>query len=118
MPHFQANHIAHLAVRQHFLKKRLTAWRNENIIKLQFVDTPIMGGMKPMYENLLGQKTYFHLTDEDMGNIIGVSRNAYSQKIRSGKFRPSECQAFCKYFHKSFEYLFATERDTREHNHQ
>ena len=37
-----------------------------------------------MYPNLLGQKAYNHLTDEDMGSIIGVSRNTYSQKIRSG----------------------------------
>ncbi len=71
-----------------------------------------------MYANLLGQKAYFHLTDEDMGRIIGVSRNAYSQKIRSGRFWPSECQAFCRYFHKSFEYLFATETNTEACNHQ
>ncbi len=71
-----------------------------------------------MYVNLLRQKAYHHLTDEDMGNIIGVSRNAYSQKIRSGRFWPSECQAFCRYFHKSFEYLFATEASTEESSHQ
>ena len=62
-----------------------------------------------MYANLLEQKDYYHLTDEDMGNIIGVSRNIYSQKLRSGRFWPSECRAFCRYFNKSFEYLFATE---------
>ncbi len=62
-----------------------------------------------MYANLLGQKAYHHLTDEDMGKIIGVSRNAYGQKIRSGRFWPHECKALCKYFNKSFEYLFATE---------
>lgn len=67
-----------------------------------------------MYENLLGQKAYFHLSDEDMGNIIGVSRNAYSRKIRSGRFGPSECRAFCMYFNKSFDYLFATDADTAE----
>ena len=51
-----------------------------------------------MYANLLGQKAFYHLTDQDMGDIIGVSRNSYSQKIRSGRFWPKECQAFCKYF--------------------
>lgn len=64
-----------------------------------------------MYANLLGQKAYHHLTDEDMGKIIGVSRNAYSQKIKSGRFWPSECKALCKYFNMSFNYLFATEDD-------
>lgn len=62
-----------------------------------------------MYVNLLGQKAYHHLTDADMGKIIGVSRASYSQKIRSGRFWPSECKAFCKYFNKTFEYLFETE---------
>ena len=64
-----------------------------------------------MYANLLGQKAYHHLTDEDMGKIIGVSRNSFSQKIRSGRFWPNECQAFCRYFDKSFDYLFAVEGD-------
>lgn len=64
-----------------------------------------------MYPNLLGQKAYKHLTDEEMGRIIGVSRTSYSQKIKSGRFTPAECFAFCKYFKKPFEYLFATEED-------
>lgn len=64
-----------------------------------------------MFVNLLEQKTYHHLTDEDMGKIIGVNRSLYNQKIRSGKFGPKECQAFCKYFNKSFDYLFAVEED-------
>lgn len=65
-----------------------------------------------MYANLLEQKTFCHLTDEDMGNIIGVSCYTYSQKMRSGEFWPSECQAFCKYFGKSFEYLFDVGNDS------
>lgn len=65
-----------------------------------------------MYPNLLGQKAYHHLTDEEMGQVIGVSRNTYSQKIRSGRFWPNECRAFCKYFKKPFEYLFATDEDS------
>ena len=57
------------------------------------------------------QEHRHHLTDEDMGKIIGVSRNSYSQKIWSGRFWPGECRALCKYFNKPFEYLFATEGD-------
>ena len=64
-----------------------------------------------MYANLLGQKAYFHLTNEDMGNTIGVSRSTYCLKIRNGSFWPSECQAFCRYFNKSFAYLFASEAE-------
>ena len=62
-----------------------------------------------MYPNLLGQKAYRHLSNEDMARIIGVSRTAYGQKIKSGRFTPTECTAFCKYFNKPFEYLFETE---------
>lgn len=69
-----------------------------------------------MYANLLGQKAYHHLTDEDMGKIIGVSRTAYGQKIRSGRFWPSECQTYCRYFGKAFEYLFAVEDEVDEKN--
>jgi Predicted transcriptional regulators len=67
-----------------------------------------------MYANLLGQKAYHHLTDEEMGQIIGVSRNSYGQKIKSGRFWPNECKAFCDFFHKPFDYLFATEDESSE----
>lgn len=61
-----------------------------------------------MYPNLLGQKAYHHLTDEDMAKIIGISRNAYYAKAKSGRFTPKECALYCRYFGKQFEYLFAT----------
>lgn len=67
-----------------------------------------------MYANLLGQKAYYHLTDADMGKIIGVSRNTFSQKLHSGKFWPNECRAYCEYFNKSFDYLFADEQDEKQ----
>lgn len=64
-----------------------------------------------MYPNLLGQKAFHHLTDEDMANIIGISRTAYQQKIKSGRFSPDECKAYCSYFGKRFDYLFAENED-------
>ena len=65
-----------------------------------------------MYVNLLRQKAYHRLTDDDMGKIIGVSRNTYNQKLRNGRFWPNECKAFCMYFNKPYDCLFATERET------
>ena len=62
-----------------------------------------------MFPNLLGQKAYHKLTSEDMGKIIGVSRNTYDSKAQTGRFTPDECKAFCKYFNKSFDFLFATD---------
>ena len=62
-----------------------------------------------MYPNLLGLKAVRHLTDTDMGKIIGVSRNTFSQKMRSGRFTADECKAYCSYFNKPFDFLFATD---------
>lgn len=61
-----------------------------------------------MYPNLLGQQRFHHMNDAEMASVIGVSRNAYQQKIRSGRFTPDECKAYCDRFRKSFAYLFAT----------
>lgn len=62
-----------------------------------------------MFPNLLGQKAYHKMTDADMAAVIGVSRTAYQQKIRSGRFSPEECKKFCDHFNKSFAFLFATD---------
>lgn len=60
-----------------------------------------------MYANLMGQKAYHKLTDDDMARILGISRQAYTQKAKSGRFYPEECKKLCEYFGKSFGFLFA-----------
>lgn len=60
-----------------------------------------------MYPNLLGQKAVRHMTNADMANIIHISRTAYESKIKTGRFTPAECHAYCNHFGKDFEYLFA-----------
>lgn len=62
-----------------------------------------------MFPNLMGQKAFYKLTSEEMGAIIGVSRQAYESKMASGRFTPEECKAYCKRFGKSFDFLFATD---------
>lgn len=64
-----------------------------------------------MFPNLLGQKAFHKMSDEDMARVIGVSRNTYQQKMRSGRFTPEECKKLCAHFGKRFEYLFAIEGD-------
>lgn len=64
-----------------------------------------------MFPNLMGQKAYHKLRSEDMGKIIGVSRQSYEAKMESGRFTPSECKAFCERFNKSFDFLFATDEE-------
>lgn len=65
-----------------------------------------------MFPNLLGQKTYHHMSNEDMAKVISVSRNSYEKKIETGKFNVFEIMAYCTYFKKPFEYLFAIEPRT------
>lgn len=64
-----------------------------------------------MYPNLMGQKAYHKLTTEQMGAIIGLSRQSYEVKMESGRFTPEECKKFCRYFGKSFDFLFATDEE-------
>lgn len=64
-----------------------------------------------MYPNLLGQKALHHMSNEDMAKLIGVSRNTYEQKVRSGRFTPEECKTYCDYFKKTFVFLFARDEE-------
>lgn len=61
-----------------------------------------------MFPNLMGMKEYYKLSSEEMGSIIGVSRQTYENKMQTGKFTPSECKAYCRRFNKTFDFLFAT----------
>ena len=64
-----------------------------------------------MFPNLLGQKAYHKLTNDDMARIINVSRPTYERKVRNGKFTFDECMKFAAYFGKSFDYLFEVENE-------
>ena len=39
-----------------------------------------------MYPNLLGQKAYYHLSNDEMAQIIGVSRNSFEKKNENRTF--------------------------------
>ena len=64
-----------------------------------------------MFPNLMGQKAYHKMTSDQMGEIIGKSRQAYETKMASGRFTPEECKKYCDYFNKPFEFLFATDNE-------
>lgn len=61
-----------------------------------------------MFPNLMGMKEFYHLSSEDMGAIIGTSRQTYENKMKTGKFTPVECKLFCERFGVTFDYLFST----------
>lgn len=67
-----------------------------------------------MFPNLMGQKAYHKLTAADMGRIVGLSRQSYETKMKSGRFTPAECKAYCEYFGKPFDFLFATDEETEK----
>ncbi len=64
-----------------------------------------------MYPNLLGQKAFYHLSNDKMAEILELSRTSVEQKLKSGRFTPEECKTLCRYFNKSFDYLFATNEE-------
>lgn len=72
----------------------------------QFVNFTSKGKEFYMFPNLLGQKAYHKLTDDDMSRIINVTRPTYINKMENGKFTPLECWKYMKYFDKTFDYLF------------
>ena len=61
-----------------------------------------------MFPNLMGMKEFYHLSSEDMGAIIGTSRQTYENKMKTGKFTPVECKLFCERFGVTFDSLFST----------
>lgn len=64
-----------------------------------------------MFPNLMGQKAYHKLTSAQMGEIVGLSRQAYEAKMQSGRFTPTECKQFCRYFNLPFDFLFAADEE-------
>ena len=61
-----------------------------------------------MFPHLIAMKESHHLSSEDMAAIIGTARQTFDYKLQRGNFTPCECKAYCRYFGKSFDYLFAT----------
>ena len=64
-----------------------------------------------MYPNLLGQKAFHKMTDEEMAAVIGVTRQTYLRKLETGEFTVNECKAFCRHFGKPFDYLFSLQTE-------
>lgn len=64
-----------------------------------------------MFPNLLGQKAFYKMSNDDMASVIGVSRVSFENKMRTGKFTVREINAYIHFFKKPYDYLFATEDD-------
>lgn len=62
-----------------------------------------------MFRNLEAEQRRLDLTNGQVAEILGISRDTYEKKKKNGKFNRPEIVKLLKLFNCSFEYLFETE---------
>ena len=62
-----------------------------------------------MFRNLEAEQARFGLSNSDVAEKLGISRNSYENKKKTGKFTTFEIKALCKMFRCKFDYLFQEE---------
>lgn len=60
-----------------------------------------------MYRNIDAEKARKNLTNSEVAEKLGISRTAFEQKKKSGRFTPEEAKKLCRLFSCDFEYLFS-----------
>ena len=60
-----------------------------------------------MYDNLEAEQARKRLTNQQMADLLSMSRTSYEKKKKTGKFVVKEIMGICKIFNASFDYLFA-----------
>lgn len=65
-----------------------------------------------MFRNLEAEQARKNLTNQDVADYLGLSRQAYEAKKRTGGFKYSEIAKLLDLFEVSFEYLFAENKET------
>ena len=59
-----------------------------------------------MYPNLKAEQARKNMTNQQVADYLGICRNSYESKMKSGKFFVSEIRRLCKLFDCDFNYLF------------
>lgn len=62
-----------------------------------------------MFKNLQAEQARNGLTNQQVADILTISRVSYENKKKTGKFIVKEVFALCELFGCSFNYLFATD---------
>lgn len=62
-----------------------------------------------MFNNLAAEQRRKGKTNQDMADVLNVSRVTYERKKRRGNFYVSEAKKLCTYFKCQFDYLFSEE---------
>lgn len=61
-----------------------------------------------MYKNLDAEQARKGHSNALVAECLGISRQAYENKKKTGKFSAIECKKLCILYGCTFEYLFAT----------
>lgn len=64
-----------------------------------------------MFRNLEAEQKRRGLSNQQVADILGISRATYESKKKSGKFNRPQIIALLKLFNCNFYYLFFTEND-------
>ena len=62
-----------------------------------------------MFRNLEAEQARLGLSNSDVAEKLGISRNSYENKKKTGKFTTFEIKMLCKLFRCKFDYLFQTD---------
>lgn len=81
---------------------------NYIIIKVCGMQTNKKGGIV-LFRNLEAEQARNGLSNGDVAKKLGISRNSYESKKKSGKFTTFEIKTLCKMFRCKFDYLFETD---------
>ena len=61
------------------------------------------------YPNLQAEQAKKRMSNREVAAYLGLSRNSYEQKKRSGRFIPEEVKKLLTLFNCKFDYLFESE---------
>lgn len=67
-----------------------------------------------MFRNLEAEQARNGLSNSEVAVKLGISRNSYENKKKTGKFTTFEIKVLCKMFKCKFDYLFATDEEMKD----
>ena len=62
-----------------------------------------------MFKNLNAEQARKGLTNQQIADLLGISRVSYENKKKTGKFIVCELSKLCDLFNCDYKYLFATD---------
>lgn len=62
-----------------------------------------------MYRNIKAEQARAGMTNQQVADVLGITRRGYEQKIKGGRFTVEDGKKLCRLFSCSFDYLFATD---------